>query len=279
MNKFIRFIFVVLIAVMCTLLLSVEDSVAKKKKRGPVELDIQVKDGFHLIGQLDIPKKAKVKNKVPLVVFLHSIGNDSTEWGSFPLIVKETVNVATLTLDFRGHGKSIRNGKNKKVYRQYFSDKSYKKFPDDVLDVLKYIRKEYPEIDCSKIALTGSNLGANMGLMAGSYSIKDESITVKTIIMISPLLKYKGFDLRLPIVRYGKNPLLLLVSKKDNYSYQSCLELVKFAQGKKSVKVYPFGGNGVSLIKFQKEAGILIIDHLKTELFPEAPEIPRKKKI
>jgi len=262
MNKILSFL---LIVFLCVFLFTADASFAKKKKKGAVKLDIQVRDGFHIIGLLDVPKKTTVKNKVPLVVFLHSIGEDSTEWGTFPSTVKEQLNVATLNINLRGHGKSVLNKNSRKVYWQNFQDKDFKKFPYDVIDVLKYVKEQYPEIDSSKVAIVGASLGANTALMTGSYGI-----SAKTIIMLSPMLNYKGYDLRLPIVKYGNHPLLFMVSKKDVYPYQSCIELIKFAQGKKLLKTYPYGGSGVNLIKFQPDAKPLIINWIKESLFPQS---------
>jgi len=260
-NNFRKILSILLIVFLCIFLINTDASFAKRKKKGPVEVDVQVRDGFHIIAQLDIPKKTNVKNKVPLVIFLHSIGEDSTEWGTFPANIKEQLKVATLNLDLRGHGKSILNKHSRKVYWENFQDKDYKKLPYDVVDVLKYIKDQYPEVDASRIAIIGTSLGANTALMAGSYGIN-----AKTIIMLSPMLEYKGFDLRLPIVQYGNHPLLFMVSQKDKYPYKSCLELTKFTQGKKMLKVYPFGGDGIDLIKFQPDAKSLIINWIKESL-------------
>lgn len=264
MKKFHKILSFLLIVFLCVFLFAADASFAKKKKKGPIELDIQVRDGFHIIGQIYIPKKTTVKNKVPLVIFLHSIGKDSTEWGTFPSTVKEQLKVATLNVDLRGHGKSILNKNSRKVYWQNFRDKDFKKYPYDVIDVLKYIKEQYPEIDNSKVVFVGASLGANTALMTGSYGVN-----AKTIIMLSPMLQYKGYDLRLPIVKYGNHPLLFMVSKKDVYPYQSCLELIKFAQGKKLLKVYPYGGSGVNLVKFQPDAKSIIINWIKESLFPK----------
>jgi predicted esterase len=270
MKNFQKIFSILLIIFLCAFLFTADTSFAKKKKKGPVEVDIQVRDGFHIIGQLDIPKKTTVKNKVPLVVFLHSIGEDSTEWGAFPSTVKEQLKVATLNVNLRGHGKSILNKNSRKVYWQNFQDKDFKKFPYDVIDVLKYIKDQYPEIDSSKVALVGSSLGANTALMTASYGVN-----AKTIIMLSPMLDYKGFDLRLPIVKYGNHPLLFIVSQKDRYPYQSCIELMKFAQGKKMLKSYPYGGSGVNLVKFQPDAKPLIINWIKESLFPQPQKVKK----
>jgi len=269
MNIYRKISIFLLIIFLGVFLFTADTSFAKKKKKGAVEVDIQVRDGFHIIGQLDIPAKTTIKNKAPMVVFLHSIGKDYTEWGTFPAAIKDQLNVATLNVNLRGHGKSFLNKNSKKIYWQNFQSKDYQAFPYDVIDVLKYIKEQYPEIDSSRVAIVGTSLGANTALMTGSYGVK-----AKTIIMLSPMLNYKGFDLRLPIVKYGDHPLLFIVSKKDKYSYQSCLELIKFAQGKKQLKVYPYGGNGVNLIKFQPDAKPLIVNWIKTSLFPQ----PQKEK-
>lgn len=270
MNNLRKIFSFLLIFFLCVFLFSADASFAKKKKKGAVEVDIQVRDGFHIIGMIDVPEKTTVKNKVPLVVFLHSIGEDSAEWGTFPLEVKEQLRVATLNINLRGHGKSILNKNSKKVYWQNFQDKDYKKFPYDVIDVLKYIKDQYPEIDSSRVALVGASLGANTALMTGSYGVN-----AKTIIMLSPMLNYKGYDLRLPIVKYGNHPLLFIVSKKDRYPYQSCVELIKFAQGKKLLKAYPSGGTGVSLVKFKPDAKSLIINWIKESLFTQPKKVTK----
>ncbi len=261
MKNIYKILLILLIICGSVFLLNTDTSFAKKKKKGPVQLDIQTRDGFHITGQLDIPKNASVKNRVPLVVFLHSIGKDSNEWGTFPSEINSGLGVATLAIDFRGHGKSIINKNSKKVYWQYFKTAEFKKYPYDIVDVLKDIKEHYPEIDTSKIAVAGTSLGANMGLMAGSLGIN-----AKTIIMFSPMLDYKGYDLRLSIVKYGNHPLLFIVSKKDSYPYSSCLELIKFAQGKKLLKVYPWGGDGIKLLKFQPDCKPLIKNWIKESL-------------
>jgi len=262
MKKLYKILLLFLIICISILMLNTDASFAKKKKKGPVELEITTRDGFHIKGQLDIPPKTSVKNRVPLVIFLHSIGSDHNEWGTYPSEIKTGLRAATLCFDFRGHGKSILNKRNKKVYWEYLKLEEYKKYPYDIIDVLKFIKEQYPEIDSSNIAIVGANLGANMGLMAGSLGVN-----AKTIIMFSPMLDYKGYDLRLSIVKYGVHPLLMMVSKQDTYSYHSSVELIKFAQGKKLLKAYPNGGNGVNLLKFQPDCKPLVTNWIKDSLY------------
>jgi predicted esterase len=271
--KFKKLLYLLLIVCLFTCLISADCCFAKKKKKGAVEVETLVRDGFHIISKLDMPKTASIKNKVPLVVFMHSIGEDANEWGTYPETVKEKLNVATLRMDFRGHGKSIINKKGKKVYWQYFvTNKEYQKFPYDVIDVLKNIKEQYPEIDTSRVSFVGSSLGANIALMAGSYGTN-----AKSIVMLSPMLNYKGFDLRLPIVKYGEHPLLFIVSKDDVYPYSSCKELIKFAQGKKMLKVYPTGGTGTDLLKFKPDARTLTTNWIQQSLNTKSTSLKKAK--
>ncbi len=251
-NKFIA-------VILClSIVFSIPQSVFALKKRKPFEVEIPSYDGFKLTGVLDIPDYASIRVKAPLVIFLHSIYKDHRAWEEFPKKIKTFNNVATLNLDLRGHGKSIYTKDGKKLHWQNMHPEDFKKMPEDILEVLNFIEKDYPELNHKKIAIIGSSLGATMGLMAASYVEN-----VKTMVMFSPMLKYKGFDLRLPIVKYGENPVLFLVSIKDLYPYESSLELMKFPQGAKKLSTFPFGGHGEDLLKFQPDSEKIVMEWLK----------------
>jgi len=233
------------------------------KSRKPVEIEVSSCDGFKVKAKLDIPEYASIEYKAPLVIFLHSIQKSHIEWGGLPEEIKEMFDVAVLNVDLRGHGNSIYNKNNKKVHWQNLSNAHFQKMPEDILEIFKFLEREYPEIDTKNTAIIGSSLGATVGMMTASY---DKSDRIKTVILLSPMLQYKGFDLRLPIVEYGQKPLLLLVSEKDKYSYESSKELIKFAQGKKLLMEYPFGGHGEDLLVFQPESVPLIMAWLEDSL-------------
>lgn len=228
------------------------------KKAGPVDIEYQSADGFNMTGLLDIPAKASIKHKVPLVIFIHSIGMTKDEWQTYPQNIK-ALGVATLCLDLRGHGKSIVNKFEKKRYWPAFEKKDYEKFPGDVNAVFNYLKEDYPEVNTSKVAIIGSNLGATTGILAGSTNNRN----IKTLVLLSPMIDFKGIDVRIPTVAYGKNPVLIMVSKNDRKSYLDAEELIKYAQGKKVIKVYPFGGNGAELLRFQNGTQTEIINWLK----------------
>lgn len=244
------------------------------RKNKVVELEVPSYDGFNVHGELNIPKYASITHKAPLIIFMHSIGKSRIDWANFPEIVRNSLNVATLNLDLRGHGKSTEFTKNKSLHWQNLTDADFQKMPEDLIEILEYLEKQYPEIDSKNVAVVGSSLGATVGLMAASFDMKQR---IKTVIMLSPMLKYKGFDLRLPIVDYGKKPLLIVVSEKDKYPYESGQELIKFGQGKKLLQVYPFGGHGEDLLKFQPESGTLILKWLEDSLEARRNELKNEE--
>ncbi len=245
------------------------------KKNKPVEIEVPSYDGFKVKAMLDIPEYATIEYKVPLVIFLHSIQKSHTEWGNLPDKVRKSLDVAVLNVDLRGHGNSIYDKNNKKVHWQNLEPANFRKMPEDILEIFKFLETEYPEVNTKQTAIIGASLGATVGMMAASYDTKDR---VKTVIMLSPMIKYKGFDLRLPIVDYGQKPLLLLVSQKDKYPYESSKELIKFAQGKKLLQEYPFGGHGEDLLIFQPESTPLIMKWLEDGLDRKQAEIEIEKR-
>jgi predicted esterase len=216
------------------------------------------KDGFNIAGELDIPAGSSVNKKVPVVIFLHSLGGNKTEWRTLPTSVK-SLGTATLTLDLRGHGLSILDKKNKKTYWQNFKNQEFSKYSEDVSYAIKYLKENYPEINIDKTALIGSDIGAVTAIMAA----RNNKTAVKSLVLLSPLSLFKGIDTRIPILEYGAHPILILVSKNDRNSYIDSTELIKYAQGKKILKVYPSGGSGIDLLKFQPDSKNLILNWLK----------------
>ena len=259
MKKNRLFFIKIILICLCVFALMPQNALAMKKSK-PVEIEIKSYDGFKIGGMLDIPGYASIETKAPLVIFLHSICKDHRAWGDLSERTKNFLNVATLNLDLRGHGLSVKDKDGKTLHWQNLKLEDFKKMPEDILEVIKFIEKEYPEIDHKKVAIVSASLGATVGLMAASY---EGSEKIETMIMFSPLLKYKGFDLRLPVVKYGKHPILLIASEKDRYAYDSSKELMKFLQGEKKFAVYPYGGHGEDLLRFQPKSADVVVEWLK----------------
>ena len=178
---------------------------------------------------------------------------------NFPLQI-HSLGAAVFTMDLRGHGQSIKNKNGKYRYWVSFNNKEFAKYPDDIVSAINYIKKQYPEISTNKTAIIAAGIGANAAIIAGS-----KSKSIKTLILLSPTLSYKGLETRISLVGYGHHPVLIMASKEDVFAYQDSLELIKYGQGEKVLKVFPYGGDGIDLIKFQPETKEMIISWLKTK--------------
>ena len=132
------------------------------------ELTLESEDGFVLHAWLDKP--AQSKKATPLILFAHQFGADHTTWDA---LAKEfnAKGYATLSVDLRGHGKSIlQNGKENKVITDLRldhirealvqSDKkiAFKNIPQDLSAWLDSISED-ESIDTDKLYLFGSSLG------------------------------------------------------------------------------------------------------------------------
>ena len=248
----------ILVAILGLMLINAQEIWAVKKKSGPTEIQFAAKDGFNLVGVIDIPKNKSVKNKLPLVIFLHSLGRNNLDWYGYPEKVKE-MGAATLSMDLRGHGKSILNKKNKRRYWPAFKNKDFQKYPDDIISTINYVRQQYPEINTSKVAVIAADVSANAAIIAASQNNR----TIKTLVLISPSLSYKGLETRIPLVGYGKNPVLLMASRKDKMAFEDSSELIKYVQGYKVLKVFPEGGGGMDMLRFQPQAKNIVNEWLK----------------
>lgn len=254
--------FIVFIAILAmSFVFASPTNAAKKNKSGIQLLHFKAQDGFNLAGYIHVPKKNSVKTKIPLVIFIHSIGRDSDSWLTFPSQIYG-LGIATFSLDLRGHGESIKNKNDKYRYWINFDNKDFAKYPEDIISAINYIKKQYPEVDTGKTAIIAAGIGANAAIIAGSKN----NTAVKTMILLSPTLSYKGLETRIPLVAYGNHPILILASREDTFAYKGSSELIKYGQGTKELKIFPYGGDGIDLIKFQPETKGIIINWLKTKL-------------
>ena len=73
-----RVIAIILVFIFCFLPFSADAAVKKKAKKTVRTVEIQTVDEIILTGTLTLPENASVKNKVPLVVLLHSLGGNKT---------------------------------------------------------------------------------------------------------------------------------------------------------------------------------------------------------
>ena len=133
------------------------------------ELTITTEDGFKLYGWLDKPQNSK--EETPIILFAHQFGAEHSSWSSIAKKFNDK-GYATLSVDLRGHGKSIyQNDKeNKVITSPKFSELKvalaqsgkkvgFKNIPQDLMDWLEFIGED-ESLDMEDLYLFGSSLGA-----------------------------------------------------------------------------------------------------------------------
>lgn len=146
------------------------------------KLSITSNDGYKLYGWLEKPKD--VKESLGVIVFAHQFGADHTIWDDLASKFNDK-GYATLSVDLRGHGKSImqknkenkvtidlRVDKIKQALNKSYKDVGFDNIPKDLsawIDLLE----EDDEINIDELYLFGSSLGAGTLIpLLNSYEVK-----------------------------------------------------------------------------------------------------------
>lgn len=208
------------------------------------DVEFQTKDLRVLKASVSYVKIDGLK-KYPTVVLLHSLGYSSKDWGN---LIQELNNAgyAVIAVDFRGHGKSIYNSSFQKRSWVYFKPKTYLKFPNDVLQILKQVQTTVKVVSLENMAIIGADIGANTAVLVAKQLPQKQK--PKTLVLISPTLSFKGLYIPLAMTDI-QMPILSMVSKKDAYCIQEQKKMSKFAQGGFYAQNYPQGGMGMLMLK------------------------------
>jgi alpha-beta hydrolase superfamily lysophospholipase len=132
------------------------------------ELTLTTEDGFELHGWLEKPQNAM--KPAPIVLLAHQFGADHTSWDVLTKSLHEK-GMATLSVDLRGHGKSImQNGSENKVkipqntseVRAAFDASAQKvgfsNIPQDLIAWLEKVEED-KSLDIQNLYLIGASLG------------------------------------------------------------------------------------------------------------------------
>ena len=132
--------FLILLIAILMLVPAASFAAAKKNKVGYMTITYETRDNFVIKSKLFYPAK---KEKVyPIVIMLHSIGYSSDYWG---IVVKQFVDsgAAVLLVDLRGHGQSMYDSNFKIRSWQYYTEKNFAKYPEDIAEIITYIGTNY----------------------------------------------------------------------------------------------------------------------------------------
>jgi pimeloyl-ACP methyl ester carboxylesterase len=216
-----RIIFIILTLFLFLINTSVKAAPALTQK----DIKVVTKDGFNIYANLTYPK-IKGQKEFQTVVLLHSLGYNSQWWENLP---KNFLNkgYAVLTIDLRGHGKSIYNSRFTKLSWKNLKNSGYAKYPTDVVAVIEEIKKENTSKQFfNQWAIVGADIGASTGILAAD-KLKSSP---KIVVMISPVVETKSLYIPVSIAHLENSDFLSISGTDDTDSQKAAEYLSKFAQ-------------------------------------------------
>ncbi len=215
----------IVLIILALFLFLTNTSVQAAQKVVKKDISAQTSDGFNMKAELAYPK-VKGQREFPTVVLLHSLGYNSQWWGTLPEELLEK-GYAVVTIDLRGHGKSVYNSRLSKVSWKSMKNSAYAKYPNDIITVLDTIKTENPKrYFFNNWAIVGSDIGAGAGVLA----VDNWDSKPKTIVMISPVVKTKGVYIPVSIAHLDNVDFLTISGTDDLASKEASTYLKKFAQ-------------------------------------------------
>jgi dienelactone hydrolase len=99
------------------------------------------------------------------------------------------------------------------------------------------------EIDPARIGLVGASIGANLAL---NFAAGEPA--VKTLVLLSPGLNYRGVTTEDAMTAYGRRPVMLVSSAEDREAAVAVDRLQQLAQGQQSVLSLQDQGHGTAML-------------------------------
>lgn len=182
------------------------------------------------------------KRLSPAVLLLPMLGGSKEDWIPLAtLLRKEGHGVLALTLRERGR-----------------TDREH--LVADVRAGFNFLR-EQKKVDAARIGLVGASIGANAAL-----NFAAEEPLVRTTVLLSPGLNYRGVVTEPALRDYGVRPLLLMASEEDLSSASAVRTLADASQADAAVKLYPGSAHGTDLLQIGLPVAADIVAFLQAHL-------------
>lgn len=230
---------------------------------GSIKKDITVPadDGFSIKATFEYPK-VKGKKEFSTVILLHSLGYSSQWWENLPeeLIAS---GYAVVKIDLRGHGKSVYNARLERTSWKNMTNNAYAKYPDDVVNVIEYIKKENSKKSFfNNWAIVGADVGGSTAVLAAEKL----SFKPKTIVILSPVVNTKGLYIPVKLANLDKVDILAISGTDDNSSTEAAEYLKKFAQSTFAVYTSESKSTGMIMLKNDTSLAKIIVSWIKEYL-------------
>lgn len=207
-------------------------------------------DGVRIVGNF-----YEAANPESAVLFLHMMPATKESWDHVALSLAEK-RIASLAIDLRGHGESVRKGNILLDYKQ-FSDKEHQGSKLDGEAALTLLQ-EKTDLPLSRIALVGASIGANLALQ----TLADHP-DIKKGVALSPGLNYRGIQPKSMVARLAfDQEILYVTSQDDEGNADMTQELYDATSSRKELKKFVSAGHGTTMLEREANAETFIIEFL-----------------
>ncbi len=219
----------------------------------PFEVSFTSSDGVRLVASW---RPSPAGAAAPAVLLLHAFSRDRRELAG---VAEELAarGFATLSLDLRGHGDSVKKG-SATVGLSPSLQTSPNGFPRDVEAACEWLRERAP-----RVGVVGFSLSGNLAALATASGWADAGVAVSANAeRLAPLAGAR------PTAPRG---LLVLASERDPGRAESAQALDGSGLDPKSLLLYPGAAHALDLLRNEPEARTAVLYWLDARLGPVSP--------
>lgn len=210
---------------------------------------ITAEDGLRLSGMFK-----SVPSPRTFVLLLHMMPATKESYAAFAEKLA-AAGVASLAIDFRGHGKSAGGPDG---YRR-FSDTEHQEKMKDVEAGVRFLKSKGAAT--STLVLVGASIGANLALQ---YTAAHPD--VPAVVALSPGLNYRGVLATPAVTGLKRSQQLYLAASRDDSESDAAVEkLAEISLARTTVKHFDRAGHGTTMFEQKPEFMDELVEWIHTK--------------
>ncbi len=182
----------------------------------------------------------------PAVVLVPMLGRTKDDWQGVAQRLADA-NITALAIDLPGTADPA-------------DPKGLAGWSEDVRGAVAFLESR-PETRPGAIGVGGASLGATLAAVAAAADLR-----IRSLVLVSPVLDYRGVRLEGPMRSYGARPALLLASRKDSYSARSVRALADDPPGLREAQWSDQVAHGTLLLSREPDLVRLLVEWFQRTL-------------
>jgi uncharacterized protein len=118
-----------------------------------------------------------------------------------------------------------------------------------------------PDVRSGAVGVAGASLGANLAVLAAAADPR-----VRSLVLVSASLDYRGVRIEAPMRQYGARPALLMASLRDPFAARTVRELAKEPPGPREARWAETAAHGTELLAREPDLVRTIVEWFQRTL-------------